>query len=84
MKFVFQQGFAEGLLDFALAGGGGLPAIKSDQLHDLVDVVDDAFDDGGGLVGLECRGTVRSGRLWRLLLLLFAGLLFFGFDGFLG
>ena len=53
VELVFEQCFAEGLFDFAFAGFGGLPAVEADDFYDLVDVVDDAFDDCGGLIVFE-------------------------------
>ena len=45
MQLVLEQLRTEGLLDLALAGRGGLPAVEAHVLHDLVDVLDDALDD---------------------------------------
>ena len=36
---------AESLLDFLLACGSALPAIKADDLYDIVDILNDTFDD---------------------------------------
>jgi hypothetical protein len=40
-------------LDLSLTGDDILPSIISNDIYDLVDVVDDALDDGGSLVVLE-------------------------------
>ena len=66
MQLILEQLGAEGLLDLALAGRGGLPAVEADVLHDLVDVLD---DNVRALV-LGLVEELGQGRLGLVLLLL--------------
>src|SRR5665811_148171 len=47
------EGLAERLLDEAVAVTGVLPAFEADGADDLVDFVDDVFDDDRRLVALQ-------------------------------
>ena len=53
MQLVFEEGFAQGLLDFTLTGLRALPARETDQSHNLVDVRDHAFYHDGRLGRLD-------------------------------
>ena len=45
MELVLEQCAAEGSLHFAFPGRGVLPAVETDDSDDLVDVIDDTFDN---------------------------------------
>ena len=53
VEFVFEEGAAEGLFDFALALGGALPSVETDLLHDGVDVGDDPLHDDVGVLAFD-------------------------------
>ena len=53
VKFVFEEGAAEGLFHFPLALSGGLPAVEADLLHDVVNVGHDALDDDMRVLALH-------------------------------
>src|SRR2546421_10967061 len=57
----------ERLADLLVATDRGLPALETDGLHDLVNPVDDVFDNHGGLVGLERLEQLGEGGLALLL-----------------
>ena len=61
MQPVLEQRLPERLLDLLFAGVGALPAREADVADDLVDVVDDSLDQGGGAVVAGPLEQLRQG-----------------------
>jgi hypothetical protein len=83
VQLVFQERFAEFLLNQALALAGVLPVREANLLHDLVDVGNDAFDDDVSVFAFGF-GEEFGGRLLGPVTLFFRICFLFCFNDFLG
>ncbi len=77
VELVFKQDAAEGLLNFAFTAGGLLPFWEANVANDFVNLGDDFFNDGRGLVGADFVEEFGQGGLG-------AALLFFSVDFLFG
>ena len=66
-----------------LARGRVLPAVEADDFYDLVDVVDDALDDGGGFIVLQFKEEFGKGGFGPFLFF-FGECVLLGLYGFAG
>ena len=75
--------FAQGALDFFLPRRCVLPAVESDEAHDVVDVANDALDHDGRVLGLDAVEKLRESG-FTFVLLFFRNDFLFGARGFAG